>query len=122
MSALAKIRVAIAARVRRSQLTGPALILVAAALVWIPFYVRGISCGHDFDFHFESWYEIAQGWKSGVFYPHWAESPNWGAGEARFVFYPPLTWVLGAGLGVVFGWALAAPMLIWILLSATGLS
>ena len=59
---------------------GMAAIVLASLLVWIPYLVRGFSCGHDFDFHFESWYEIAQGWKHGLVYPHWAQSPNWGAG------------------------------------------
>ncbi len=123
--ALKKIRAAVSKTfgwLSESKFTGPALIFLAAGLAWIPYFVRGMSCGHDFDFHFESWYEIARGWKSGVLYPHWAESPNWGAGEPRFVFYPPVTWVLGAALGVVFGWGLATPMLIWMLLAATGLS
>lgn len=101
---------------------GPLLVVLASLLVWIPFFARGFSCGHDFDFHFESWFEIAQGWKHGLLYPHWAQSPNWGAGEPRFDFYPPLTWVLGALLGLSVGWPLAAPVMIWLLVCATGLS
>ncbi len=101
---------------------GMAAIVLASLLVWIPYLVRGFSCGHDFDFHFESWYEIAQGWKHGLVYPHWAQSPNWGAGEPRFIFYPPLTWILGAVLGLTVGWSFAAPVLLWLLLCATGLS
>jgi hypothetical protein len=108
--------------VGRSRPAGVALIVLAAGLVWIPFVARGISCGHDFDFHFESWFEIARAWRSGMIYPHWADSPNWGAGEPRFVFYPPLTWILGAALGMGLSWVLATPLLIWILLAATGLS
>lgn len=114
-------------RQRLRALIGPALIVLAASLVWIPFHLHGTSCGHDFDFHFESWVEIAQGWKNlsghgGILYPHWAASPSWGAGEPRFVFYPPLTWILGATLGLLVGWDAAAPTLIWILLAATGLA
>lgn len=106
----------------RPALIGGLAIVLASLLVWIPFFVRGISCGHDFDFHFESWYEIAQAWKHGQLYPHWAQSPNWGAGEPRFVFYPPLAWLFGAALGLCVGWSLAAPVMLWLLLAATGLA
>ena len=37
-------------------------------------------------------------------YPHWAESANYLAGEPRFVFYPPLSWIVGGLLGVVLPW------------------
>ena len=69
---------------------------------------RGPSCGHDFDFHLVSWLEVARAWHNGLFYPHWASSANFGAGEPRFVFYPPASWMLGAALGTVVGWH-AAP-------------
>ncbi len=71
---------------------------------------RGPSCGHDFDFHFVSWLEVARAWHSGLLYPHWAQSANFGAGEPRFIFYPPASWMLGAALGAIFGWQ-AAPWL-----------
>ena len=84
--------------------------------------VRGLSCGHDFDFHLVSWLEAQRGWAQGVLYPHWAQSPNWGAGEPRFVFYPPITWMLGALLGKVTRWEWAVPTLIFLCLCASGLA
>jgi hypothetical protein len=72
--------------------------------------VRGPSCGHDFDFHFVSWLEVARSWHTGLLYPHWASSANFGAGEPRFIFYPPASWLLGAALGSIAGWH-AAPWL-----------
>ena len=71
---------------------------------------HGPSCGHDFDFHLVSWLEVARGWRSGMLTPHWITSANYGAGEPRLVFYPPASWLLGAGLGRAFGWS-AAPAL-----------
>ncbi|HZD77709.1 MAG TPA: hypothetical protein VE218_11935, partial [Acidobacteriaceae bacterium] len=65
---------------------------------------RGPSCGHDFDFHLVSWLEIARSWRSGLLDPHWATSANFGAGEPRFIFYPPASWMLGAALGSIAGW------------------
>jgi hypothetical protein len=80
------------------------LILACAAIAVLPLAWRGTSCGHDFDFHLQSWLEVVKHWHEGVFYPHWDTSANYGAGEPRFVFYPPATWLLGALLGVLLPW------------------
>ncbi len=92
----------------------------AAVLASAPRYLRGISCGHDFDFHIISWMETQRSWSEHVFYPHWAQSPNWGAGEPRFVFYPPLTWMAGALLGYLDRWDYVPAIMIFLILVATG--
>ncbi len=101
---------------------GILLIPLAAVLASIPRIARGVSCGHDFGFHLISWFETQRNWSQGVLYPHWAQSPNWGAGEARFVFYPPVTWMLGALLGYVLAWKWIAAALTFLCLSAAGLT
>ena len=83
---------------------------------------RGISCGHDFEFHLISWFETQRNWSQGVFYPHWAQSPNWGAGEPRFIFYPPLTWIFGALLGYVVPWTWVPGAFTFLCLCAAGLT
>jgi hypothetical protein len=94
----------------RTRLLSPVAILLTTLAATSLLFVRGPSCGHDFDFHLVSWLEVARAWHSGLFYPHWASSANFGAGEPRFIFYPPASWMLGAALGSVFGWP-AAPWL-----------
>ena len=90
---------------------------VALSLAW-----RGNSCGHDFDFHIQSWLAVAQQWRQGTLYPHWIEAANYGAGEPRFVFYPPLSWMLGALLGTLLGWSAAPIAFTLIVLTACGVS
>jgi hypothetical protein len=104
------------------RIAGPALILLAAAVATTPQLFRGNSCGHDFDFHLASWLDCLNSWRQGILYPHWAPSPNFGAGEPRFIFYPPLTWMLGAALGLVLPWELVPVALTFLLLAATGLA
>jgi hypothetical protein len=96
--------------------------LLAAALATAPQLFRGDSCGHDFDFHLVSWFDTLSSWRHGVFYPHWTPSANYGAGEPRFVFYPPLTWVLGAALGLMLPWQFVPMALTFLCLAATGLA
>lgn len=107
---------------RQRNLSGTAAILLAAAVAVAPLAMQGVSCGHDFDFHLLSWMDALNAWRHGVFYPHWTPSANYGAGEPRFIFYPPLTWMLGAALGAIFGWQAAPVVLSFLLLAATGLA
>lgn len=98
------------------------LILLAAAVATAPLRLYGFSVGHDFDFHFVSWLDALHSWRQGVVYPHWAPTPNYGAGEPRFVFYPPLTWMLGAALGAIFDWRHVPLVLTFLLLAGVGLA
>jgi hypothetical protein len=111
-----------ASRVSRGSrsIAGAAILIVAAAAATAPLHLYNFSCGHDFDFHLVSWLDALQSWRLGIVYPRWAPSPNYGAGEPRFLFYPPATWMLGAILGVVFNWRHVPLVLTFLLLAATG--
>jgi hypothetical protein len=108
--------------VLRARIAGPALILLAAAIAAAPIWSHGPVAGDDFEFHLISWLNAQQSWLQGIPYPHWATSPNFGAGEPRFVFYPPLTWMLGAALGLALPWTLVPVAMTFLLLAATGLA
>jgi hypothetical protein len=98
------------------------LIPMAAFVAILPLLTNGCSCGHDFDFHIISWFEAARQFTHGNLHPHWAYTPAYNAGEPRFVFYPPLSWTIGALLGLLFPWQWTPILYTWLALTASGLA
>jgi hypothetical protein len=96
--------------------------MAAAFLVILPFFFLGNPSGHDFEFHVNSWMEVLGQWKQGILYPRWAALAQYGYGEARFIFYPPASWTLGAALGAVLPWKVVAGAYVWLALMLSGCS
>ena len=101
----------------------PALVIAAVSFaVIVPFFFLGNPSGHDFEFHMLSWMEVVAQWKQGIALPRWAALAHWGYGEARFLFYPPVSWNLGALLGKLFPWKMVPGVFIWGAITASGWS
>jgi hypothetical protein len=108
------------------------LIPLAALIAVLPLIHNGPSSGHDFDFHLLNWMEAARQFAHGNLHPHWAFTPAYNAGEPRFVFYPPISWTLGALLGLLLthlpgvseasAWTTAPILYTWLALTLSGLA
>ncbi|HZU42739.1 MAG TPA: hypothetical protein VE994_08715, partial [Terriglobales bacterium] len=97
-----------------SRWMAPLVVVGTALLCVLPFAWKGDPSGHDFEFHLSSWMEAAHQWSQGTLYPRWAALAHFGYGEARFIFYPPLSWLLGAALGTGMPWAFTPAVYVWV--------
>ena len=96
--------------------------MAVAFAVVLTFFFGWIPSGHDFEFHMNSWINVLGQWKQGLIYPRWAGLAHYGYGEARFIFYPPTSWTMGAMLGALLPWTMVPAAYTWIALTLSGCS
>jgi hypothetical protein len=96
------------------------LIVIAATLAVIPMLFFGNAWGHDFDLHLPRWMDAAQQFREGIVLPRWAAGSNSGFGDPFFIFYPPLSWTLGATLGSILPWRMVPGAYVWLVVVLAG--
>jgi hypothetical protein len=107
----------------KHNLTGRVVLLIAicAAIAVIPMFLFGYRAdSHDLGAHMASWMEAAQQFRQFILIPRWAVAANYGFGEPRFIFYPPLSWMLGGVLGLFLPWKFVPAVYVWLTFTTAG--
>src|SRR3981081_183909 len=98
-------------------------IAVCSGIAVMPMLIFGYRAdSHDLNAHVSSWMEAAQQFRQLNLIPRWAAEANYGFGEPRFMFYPPLSWMLGGMLGLLLPWRIVPAVFVWLALITAGLS
>ncbi len=96
----------------------PAFLAMLPALFWARFGYGG----QDFSFHIASWLELHAAWQAHEWRLGWASAAQYGYGEPRFCFYPPVSLLIGGLLSFVVPLRLLPGVVAWAALFAAGAS
>lgn len=99
------------------------LIMLAALLLMLPIYLNGLPMGNDQFQHFQFAVTFHDSIQSGDLIPSLSTSTNHGFGDVGVRFYPPLSYIVLAGLRIVVGnWHEAAVLAfgLWFFLGGLG--
>jgi len=97
-------------------------VIAACSLVSIVcFAIYGYS-GIDYRYHLSSWLDYSAAWKSGVLYPGWTARANFGLGEPRFYFYPPVSVWFGSLLTLLLPLKIVPAAFTWLTFCLAGFS
>lgn len=96
--------------------------MLAASAALSPLVLFGNVAGHDINVHVSWWMDAARQWREGTVYPRWYSGAYHGFGDATFIVYPPVSWMLGAALGSLFPWPAVPGIFCWLALTLGGLA
>jgi hypothetical protein len=97
-------------------------LLVVTVVAVIPIAVNGNPWGHDVNLHLRGWMDAERQFHEGDFFPRWAAGANQGYGEPFFIFYPPLSRLVGVALGLLLPWKIVSGVYIWLMLVLAGVA
>ncbi|MEK6320295.1 MAG: 6-pyruvoyl-tetrahydropterin synthase-related protein [Acidobacteriota bacterium] len=98
-------------------------ILILATVIMLPVFVRGFPAGFDAVRHYRWTSQFIDALRDGAFYPRWLPAANEGQGSPVPLYYPPLSFYVGAGFSFVAGNTLLAISLsCWLALVLSGLT
>ncbi len=104
----------------RTELDRGLWLLPLAALLPLILYIALGYGGQDFSFHAASWLELHNSWRAHEWELGWAQWAQFGFGEPRFCFYPPLSFLLGGALSFLLPFRWVPGVVVWLLLTVSG--
>ncbi|MFL6213270.1 MAG: 6-pyruvoyl-tetrahydropterin synthase-related protein [Blastocatellia bacterium] len=90
-----------AARLTRRDAPALAIIVIAATLLMMPVFVKGFPAAFDSVRHYRWTSQFIDALGDGAFFPRWLPTANNAQGSPAALYYPPLTFYVGAAFSLV---------------------
>jgi uncharacterized membrane protein len=87
-------------RIARRDATALLIILVLAALVMLPIFLKHFPQGHDAPWHYRWASGFINALREGSPYPRWHTEANFGQGSPVMLYYPPLPFYVVAAFSI----------------------